>query len=73
VSLVIGGAVGTAMSLMFVQILRPLFTLSPDGIAVPAATLALLGALVIAAMALSSVVTGASLRRLRLVEILREE
>jgi putative ABC transport system permease protein len=73
VSLVIGGAVGTAMSLMFVQILRPLFTLPPDGIAVPAGTLALLAILVLAAMALSSVVAGASLRRLRLVEILREE
>jgi len=73
VSLVIGGLVGTAMSLMFVQILRPLFIIAPDGLAVPGLELALLGLLVLAAMALSSVIAGASLRRMHLVEILREE
>jgi putative ABC transport system permease protein len=73
VSLVIGGLVGTAMSLMFVQILRPLFIIAPDGLAVPAVELVLLAVLVLAAMALSSVVAGASLRRMHLVEILREE
>lgn len=73
VSLVIGGLVGTAMALMFVQILRPLFIIAPDGLAVPGLELALLGLLVLAAMALSSVIAGASLRRVRLVEILREE
>ncbi len=73
VSLVIGGVVGTAMALMFVQILRPLFIIAPDGLAVPGAELILLGLLVLAAMALSSVIAGASLRRVRLVEILREE
>jgi putative ABC transport system permease protein len=73
VSLVIGGLVGTAMALMFVQILRPLFIIAPDGLAVPGSELVLLALLVLAAMALSSVVAGASLRRVRLVEILREE
>jgi putative ABC transport system permease protein len=73
VSLVIGGVVGTAMALMFVQILRPLFIIAPDGLAVPGSELILLAILVLTAMALSSVVAGASLRRVRLVEILREE
>jgi putative ABC transport system permease protein len=73
VSLVIGGLVGTAMALMFVQILRPLFIIAPDGLAVPGSELVLLALLVLAAMALSSVVAGTSLRRVRLVEILREE
>jgi len=73
VSLVIGGVVGTAMAMMFVQILRPLFVIQPAGIAVPGGTLALLAALVLVVTGLSSVVAGASLRRLRLVEILREE
>ena len=72
-SLVIGGLVGTAMALMFVQILRPLFIIAPDGLAVPGLELILLALLVLTAMALSSVIAGASLRRVRLVEILREE
>jgi putative ABC transport system permease protein len=72
-SLVIGTAVGVAMSLMFVQILTPLFTVPPQGLAVPLGPLGLLALLVLAATALSSLVAGAALRRTALVELLREE
>ena len=72
-SLVIGTAVGVAMSMMFVQILTPLFTVPPQGLTLPFGALGLLALLVLAATALSSLVAGAALRRTALVELLREE
>ncbi|MHB8509894.1 MAG: FtsX-like permease family protein [Candidatus Dormibacteria bacterium] len=72
-SLVIGTAVGVGMSIMFVQILTPLFTVPPQGLTLPLLPLGLLALLVIAATGLSSLVAGVALRRTALVELLREE
>ncbi len=72
-SIVIGGIVGTAMALVFVQILRPLFTIPPAGVTVPALSVALLLGLVLVVAVAASLVAGGVLRRTRLVEVLREE
>ncbi|MDQ6748885.1 MAG: FtsX-like permease family protein [Candidatus Dormibacteraeota bacterium] len=72
-SLVIGTGVGVGMSVMFVQILTPLFTVPPQGLTVPFGPLGLLALLVTAATGLSSLVAGVVLRRTALVELLREE
>jgi len=65
--------VGTVMALMFVQVLRPVFTLPPDRLTVPPDWMASLAALVIAAMAASTLAGSLLLRRLRPIELLREE
>ena len=72
-SLVVGSLVGVGMAILFVQILTPLFTIPPTSLAVPAAQLALLGAAVVGATAAAALVAGNTLRRLSLVELLREE
>jgi ABC-type antimicrobial peptide transport system permease subunit len=72
-SLVVGGLVGGAMALMFVQILAPLFTIPPANVTLPLADLGLLATLVLAGMGLSVVLAARSLRRLNPVELLREE
>jgi putative ABC transport system permease protein len=72
-SLVLGSLVGVGMAILFVQILTPLFTIPPTSLAVPAAQLALLGAAVAGATAAAALVAGNTLRRLSLVELLREE
>ena len=72
-SLVLGSLVGVGMAILFVQILTPLFTIPPTSLAVPAAQLALLGAAVVGATAAAALVAGSTLRRLSLVELLREE
>ncbi|HEY4845014.1 MAG TPA: FtsX-like permease family protein [Candidatus Dormibacteraeota bacterium] len=72
-SLVLGSLVGLGMAILFVQILTPLFTIPPTSLAVPAAQLGLLGVAVIGATAAAALVAGSTLRRLSLVELLREE
>jgi ABC-type antimicrobial peptide transport system permease subunit len=72
-SLVIGGLVGAAMASMSVQILKPIFTIPPSALHVPAATVGLLAGLAVAATVLASLVAGQALRRTHLIEILREE
>lgn len=72
-SLVIGLLVGSAIAVMLVEILRPLFVIPPAGIAVPFGELAVLSGLVLGVTVLSSAVAGRSLRRAHLVEILRDE
>jgi putative ABC transport system permease protein len=72
-SVVLGGIIGTAMALLFVQILRPLFTIPPTGVTVPAVGVTLLMGLVLAAALAASLAAGASLRRTHLVDVLREE
>jgi hypothetical protein len=72
-SVVLGGIIGTAMALLFVQILRPLFTIPPTGVTVPAVGVTLLMGLVLAAALSASLAAGASLRRTHLVDVLREE
>ncbi|MHB8507171.1 MAG: hypothetical protein ACYDGR_00790 [Candidatus Dormibacteria bacterium] len=64
-SLAIGTAVGVGMSMMFVQILTPLFTVPPPGPTLPLAPPGLLAVLVLAATAMSSLVAGSALRRTR--------
>jgi putative ABC transport system permease protein len=71
--LLIGLLVGTLMAYLFVQILRPLFTLPPDRLAFPPGQLATLVALVLGAMAISAFAASGILRRLKPVELLREE
>jgi putative ABC transport system permease protein len=72
-SLVIGGLVGAAMALMFVQVLTPLFTIPPTGLNVPIGTLGLLATLVLGGVGLSSLAASRILRRLNPAELLREE
>ncbi len=72
-SLVVGGAVGCAMALMFVQILSPIFTIPPDSVTLPGGELLLLGGLVLGGMAASVMVASRIIRRLNPVELLREE
>jgi putative ABC transport system permease protein len=72
-SLVVGSLVGVGMAILFVQILTPLFTIPPTTLAVPLAQLLLLGAAVVGATAAAALVAGSTLRRLSLVELLREE
>jgi putative ABC transport system permease protein len=72
-SLVIGGIVGAAMAVMFVQVLTPLFTIPPTGLAVPFGTLGLLATLVLAGVGVSAIAASRILRRLNPAELLREE
>jgi putative ABC transport system permease protein len=72
-SLLIGGGVGLAMALMFVQILTPIFTIAPSALTIPAGQLGALATLVVGAMGLSVVIASRGLRRLNPVELLREE
>ncbi|HYM51781.1 MAG TPA: FtsX-like permease family protein [Candidatus Limnocylindrales bacterium] len=73
VSLVLGALVGAGMALLFVQILTPLFTIPPSSISVPAGELALLAGAVVGATAAAVLAAGTTIRRLSLVELLREE
>jgi predicted lysophospholipase L1 biosynthesis ABC-type transport system permease subunit len=70
---IIGALVGTGMAFMFVQILRPLFTLPVGGLSFPMASMIALAALVLGAMALASLAASVIIRRLRPIELLREE
>jgi putative ABC transport system permease protein len=72
-SLVIGGAVGAGMAVMFVQVLTPLFTIPPNTLTLPVGELAMLATLVLGGMALSALLSARSLRRLHPAELLREE
>jgi hypothetical protein len=72
-SLVVGGAVGAAMALMFVQILAPIFTIPPLSLTIPAGDLGLLATLVLGGMGISVLMAVSSLLRLNPVELLREE
>ena len=58
---------------MFVQVLKPLFTIPPAGLAIPAGELVLLTTLVLAGVGLSTLASGRILRRLNPAELLREE
>jgi hypothetical protein len=58
---------------VFVQILRPLFTLPPDRLAFPPGPLAALAGLVLGGMAVSALAASGILRSLKPVELLREE
>ncbi len=58
---------------MFVQILRRIFIIPPARLHVPGLGVATFIALVIVTTTVASLVTTATLRRLRLVEILRED
>ncbi|TFD71291.1 FtsX-like permease family protein [Cryobacterium gelidum] len=68
----IGVLVGIGMASQFVQVLRPIFTLSP-ALAVPKAELAVLAALVLCATALSSAAAAFQIGRLKPTELLRDE
>jgi len=59
--------------LMFVQVLKPLFTIPPAGLAIPVGELVLLATLVLAGVGLSTLASGRILRRLNPAELLREE
>ena len=58
---------------MFVQVLKPLFTIPPACLAVPVGELVLLITLVLAGVGLSTLASGRILRRLNPAELLREE
>jgi putative ABC transport system permease protein len=69
--IVAGIVVGTAMGLLFVRILRPLFLLDP-GATFPSVEIAALAGLVVAVAAAVASIASALLRRLAPSELLRE-
>jgi putative ABC transport system permease protein len=71
--LIIGVLVGTGMAYLFVQILRPLYTLPPNRLSFPLDQMAILAGLVLGGMVASALIASIILRRLRPMEILREE
>ena len=73
VGLLIGSLVGAGMAFMFVQVLRPVFTLPPDRLTLPAVQLGALAGLVLGGMAVSALIATGILRRLKPMELLREE
>ena len=72
-ALVTAAVVGTAMAFMFVQVLRPVFTLPPDRLTFPPDRMASLVLLVVAGMAAATLAGSVLLRRLEQMELLREE
>jgi putative ABC transport system permease protein len=71
--LVCGILIGIGMAYMYVQVLRPVFTLPPDRLTLPPLQLGILAGLVLAGMALSAGLASALLRGLKPMELLREE
>jgi hypothetical protein len=70
---VVALGVSTAMAFMFVQILRPVFTLPPDRITFPVEQLASLAGLAVGSMLVCSLAAGVLLSRINPVELVREE
>jgi putative ABC transport system permease protein len=70
---IVGVLIGTLMAFLFIQILRPLFTLPPDRLTFPPRQMALLAGVVLGGMAISALAASSILRRLRPAELLREE
>jgi ABC-type antimicrobial peptide transport system permease subunit len=70
---VVALGVSTAMAFMFVQILRPVFTLPPDRINFPVEQLTSLAGLAVGSMLVCSLGAGVLLRRINPVELVREE
>ncbi|HEV3124017.1 MAG TPA: ABC transporter permease [Candidatus Dormibacteraeota bacterium] len=73
ISLLVGTGVGLLMALMSVQILQSVFTIPPRSVTLPPAELGLLGGAILVLAVLASTVAGEILRRVPLVELLREE
>ena len=71
--MVSGILIGTGMAYMYVQVLRPVFTLPPDRLTLPPQQLGVLAGLVLVAMAMSALLASGLLRRLKPMELLREE
>jgi len=73
VSVLVGLVIGVPMAFMFVQILRRIFVVPPSSLTFPTSTVLLLAAVLIVSLALSAALIAAALRRMRLVELLRQE
>ncbi len=73
VSIIVGLAIGVPMAYMFTQILRRIFVVPPSSLSLPPSEALLLGGLLVVTVALSSALISGALRRMRLVELLREE
>jgi putative ABC transport system permease protein len=73
VGLAIGMLVGLGMAYLYVQVLRPVFTLPPEQLSLPPAPLGILAGLVLFSMATSAILASGNLRRLKPMELLREE
>jgi putative ABC transport system permease protein len=73
VGLAIGIMVGLGMAYMYVQVLRPVFTLPPERLSLPPEALGILAGLVLFSMATSAILASGRLRKLKPMELLREE
>jgi putative ABC transport system permease protein len=71
--LAIGMLVGIGTAFMYVQVLRPVFTLPPERLRLPPDQLAILAGLVLFFMAASAILASGRLRKLKPMELLREE
>lgn len=69
----IGMTVGIGMAYLFVQVLRPVFTLPPEHLSLPPDQLGILGGLVLFCMVVSATLASGRLRTLKPMELLREE
>jgi ABC-type antimicrobial peptide transport system permease subunit len=58
---------------MYVQVLRPVFTLPPERLSLPPEALGILAGLVLFSMATSAILASGRLRKLKPMELLREE
>lgn len=73
VGIVVGLAIGIPMAFMFVQILRRIFVVPPSSLTFPTSTAVLLAAVLVVSLGVSAAVIAGALRRMRLVELLRQE
>jgi ABC-type antimicrobial peptide transport system permease subunit len=71
--LAIGMLVGFGMAYLYVQVLRPVFTLPPEQLSLPPEALGVLAGLVLFSMATSAILASGRLRQLKPMELLREE
>jgi putative ABC transport system permease protein len=72
-SVAIGLVTGVPMAYLFVQILRRVFVVPPTSLSFPPSEALVLAGLLLVTLALSAALIAAALRRMRLVELLRQE
>jgi putative ABC transport system permease protein len=72
-SVAIGLVTGVPMAYLFVQILRRVFVVPPTSLSFPPSEALVLVGLLLVTLALSAALIAAALRRMRLVELLRQE
>jgi putative ABC transport system permease protein len=73
VSVIIGLLIGVPMAFLFIQILRHVFVVPPTQLSLPPSQGLFLAGLLAITLVLSAVIIGAAQRRMRVIELLRQE